>query len=229
MNARPHRDHRDSKACIREPGPNRPCSGCTHCGVIFPLRVGETQTSPTGSGQSRVLTLPYSNRSHVQTESPDEPPQRPHWSGLENEHHEKTLCHAGHGRRSSISRGISVEPANRIRQASIMADDQTGLIGADLCRSGLPVLGAGCQGFRQHDGNREHELRALAVYSSASTGRNNLDLWILDRTQLRCRSKRAGRVEGRYGSGTGRGPEDMRSAPVASIGRRRVDRLSRPQ
>ena len=108
-----------------------------------------------------------------------------------------------------------------------MANDQTGFIGgARLCRSGLPVLRAGCQGFRRHDGNRGHELRALAVYSSASIGGNNLDLWILDGTQLRCRSKRADRIESRYDSGTGRSQEDMRSASVASIGQRRVDRLS---
>ena len=107
-----------------------------------------------------------------------------------------------------------------------MADDQTGFVGAHLCRSGQPVLGAGRQGFRQPDGNRGHELRALAVYSSASIGGNNLDLWILDGTQLRCRSKRADSVESRHGSGTGRSQENMRSAPVASIGQRRVDRLS---
>ena len=108
-----------------------------------------------------------------------------------------------------------------------MANGQTSFIGgASLRRSGLPVLSAGCQGFRRHDGNRGHELRALAVYPSASIGGNNLDLWILDGTQLRCRSKRADRIESRHGSGTGRSQENMRSAPVASIGQRRVDRLS---
>src|SRR3954467_4093786 len=56
-----------------------------------------------------------------------------------------------------------------------------------------------------------HELRALAVYSSASIGGNNLDLWILDRTQLRCRRKRADRSESRHGSGPGRSQENMRS------------------
>ena len=108
-----------------------------------------------------------------------------------------------------------------------MANDQVSFIdGAGLYSSGLPVLSAGCQGFRRHDGNRGHELRALAVYSSASLGGNNLDLWILDGTQLRCRGKRADRVESRHGRGTGRSQENMRSAPVASIGQRRVDRLS---
>src|SRR6266478_5560497 len=71
-----------------------------------------------------------------------------------------------------------------------------------------------------------HELRSLAVYSSASIGGNNLDLWILDGTQLRCRSERTDRDESRHGSGNGRSQENMRSAPVAGIGQRRVDRLS---
>ena len=36
-----------------------------------------------------------------------------------------------------------------------MANGQTSFIGgASLRRSGLPVLSAGCQGFRRHDGNR---------------------------------------------------------------------------
>jgi hypothetical protein len=107
-----------------------------------------------------------------------------------------------------------------------MANGQTSFIGgASLCRSGLSVLSAGCQGFRRHDGNRGHELRSLAVYSSTSIGGNNLDL-ILDGTQLRCRSKRTDRDESRHGSGNGRSQENMRSAPVAGIGQRRVDRLS---
>jgi hypothetical protein len=66
----------------------------------------------------------------------------------------------------------------------------------------------------------------LAVYSSTSTGGNNLDLWILDGTQLRCRSERTDRDESRHRSGNGRGQENMRSAPVAGTGQRRVDRLS---
>jgi len=61
---------------------------------------------------------------------------------------------------------------------------------------------------------------------SVDIGGNNLDLWILDGTQLRCRRKRADRSESRHGSGTGRSQENMRSASVASIGQRRVDRLS---
>ena len=61
--------------------------------------------------------------------------------------------------------------------------------GTRLCCSGLPGLSAGCQGFRRHDRNRAHELRPLAVYARASAGRNHLDLWFLDRTQLRCCSK----------------------------------------
>ena len=98
--------------------------------------------------------------------------------------------------------------------------------GANLRRSGLPVLSAGCQGFRRHDGNRRHELRSLAVYSSTSIGGNDLGLWFLDGTQLRCRSERTNRDESRHGSGSGRSQENMRSAPFAGIGQRRVDRLS---
>ena len=108
-----------------------------------------------------------------------------------------------------------------------MADVQTSSIGGvNLRRSGLPFLSTGCQGFRRHDRNRWHELRSLAVYSSTSIGGNNLDLWILDGTQLRCRSQRTERDESRRGSGNGRSQENMRSAPVAGIGQRRVDRLS---
>ena len=72
----------------------------------------------------------------------------------------------------------------------------------------------------------DHELRSLAVYSSTSIGGNNLDLWILDGAQLRCRSERTDRDESRHGSGNGRSQENMRSAPVAGIGQPRVDRLS---
>jgi len=71
-----------------------------------------------------------------------------------------------------------------------------------------------------------HELRSLAVYSGTSIGGNNLDLWILDGTQFRCRSERTDRDESRHGSGNGRSQENMCSAPVAGIGQRRVDRLS---
>jgi len=108
-----------------------------------------------------------------------------------------------------------------------MANSQSSFIsGATLRRSGLPVLSGGRQGFHQHDGNRGHELRSLAVHSSTSIGGNNLDLWILDGTQLRCRRERTDRDESRHGSGNGRSQENMRSAPVAGIGQRRVDRLS---
>ena len=82
-----------------------------------------------------------------------------------------------------------------------MANGQTSFIGgANLRRSGLPVLSAGCQGFRRHDGNRRHELRSLAVHASASIGGNGLDFWFLDGTQLRCLSERTNRDESRHGS-----------------------------
>jgi len=70
-----------------------------------------------------------------------------------------------------------------------------------------------------------HELRALAVYPSASIGGNNLDLWILDGPQLRCRSKRADRVESRHGSGMVKSREHALSAR-REYWQRRVDRLS---
>ena len=108
-----------------------------------------------------------------------------------------------------------------------MANGQTSFIcGASLRRSGLPVLSAGGQDCHQHDGNRRNELRSLAVYSRTSIGGNDLGLWFLDGTQLRCRSERTNRDESRHGSGSGRSQENMRSAPVAGIGQRRVDRLS---
>jgi len=107
-----------------------------------------------------------------------------------------------------------------------MANAQTNFIGgAGLRRFGRPVLGAGYRGLRRHDGNRKHELRPLAVYSCTSTGGNNLDLWVLDGTQLRCRSERTDSDESRNGSGGARSQENMRSAPVAGIGQRRMDRL----
>src|SRR5712672_3652917 len=67
---------------------------------------------------------------------------------------------------------------------------------------------------------------SISFYSSTSIGGNNLDLWLLNGTQLRCRSERTNRDESRHGSGSGRSQENMRSAPVAGIGQRRVDRLS---
>jgi len=108
-----------------------------------------------------------------------------------------------------------------------MANGQTSFVGgAGLRRSGLPVLSAGCQGFHRHDGNRRHELRSLAVRASASIGGNGLDLWFLDGTQLRCLSERTNRDESRHSGDSGRSQENMRSAPVAGIGHRRVDHLS---
>ena len=80
--------------------------------------------------------------------------------------------------------------SDAVQGRSDLAHDKTSFdCGTRLCCSGLPGLSAGCQGFRRHDRNREHELRPLAVYARASAGRNHLDLWFLDRTQLRCCSK----------------------------------------
>ena len=82
-----------------------------------------------------------------------------------------------------------------------MANGQTSFTGgAGLRRSGPPVLSPGYPGFRRFDGNRGYELRSLAVYSSTSTGGNNLDLWILDGAELRCRSERTDREKSRHGS-----------------------------
>ena len=107
-----------------------------------------------------------------------------------------------------------------------MANGEINFIGGThLRRFGLRVLGAGGQGFRRHDGNRSHELRSLAVHSRKSIGGNNLDLWFLDRPQLRCRSERPNGDESRHGNGRYRSQENMRSAPVTAIGQRRVDRL----
>jgi len=100
-------------------------------------------------------------------------------------------------------------------------DDKTSFIcGAGLCRSGLPGLSAGCQGFRPHDGNREHELRSLAVHARASIRGNRLDLRFLDGTQLRCCSKWSNTSENRRGGDSGRSRKNMRSANVADISQR---------
>src|ERR1700682_1585222 len=62
--------------------------------------------------------------------------------------------------------------------------------------------------------------------TQAHRSEGGLDLWFLDGTQLRCLSERTNRDESRHGSDSGRSQENMRSAPVAGIGQRRVDRLS---
>ena len=85
-----------------------------------------------------------------------------------------------------------------------MANGQTSFTGgAGLRRFGPPVLSPGYPGFRRFDGNRGYELRSLAVYSSTSTGGNNLDLWILVGTELRCRRKRADGEKSRPGRSNG--------------------------
>ncbi len=81
-------------------------------------------------------------------------------------------------------------PDNSPKGRPDLAHDKTSFVcGAGLCRSGLPGLSAGCQGFRRYDRNRAHELRSLAVYARASLRGNRLDLRFLDGTQLRCCSK----------------------------------------
>ena len=57
---------------------------------------------------------------------------------------------------------------------------------ARSCRLSVPNFSTGFQGFRRHDGNRQHELRSLTVYASAYIGGNSLDLRFLDGAQLRC-------------------------------------------
>ena len=81
---------------------------------------------------------------------------------------------------------VAVRHCDRLGSSnSDMAHDETSSIcGADLCRPGPPGLSAGCQGFRRHDRNREHELRSLAVDARASTRGNHLDLRFLDWTPI---------------------------------------------
>ena len=105
-------------------------------------------------------------------------------------------------------------------------DKASSICGAGLCRSGLPGLGAGFQSFRRHDRNRQHELRSLAIDARASTGGNHLDLRFLDGTELRRRSKRSNAGENQRGGDRGRSRKDMRSANVADLGQRCMDRLS---
>src|SRR5260370_26946554 len=71
-----------------------------------------------------------------------------------------------------------------------LAHDETSYdCGTGLCRSGLPGLSAGYQGFGRYDRNRAYELRPLAVYASASIRGYHLGLRFLDGTQLCCCSK----------------------------------------
>ena len=110
--------------------------------------------------------------------------------------------------------------------AQIMADGQSSFIGGAGSRgSGLSGFGAGCQGFRRHDGNRKHELRSLAVDERASGRGNRLDLRLLDRTQLRCCCKRSSTVGNRHGRDSGRSQEDMCAVTVSGLGERRLDQL----
>jgi hypothetical protein len=111
--------------------------------------------------------------------------------------------------------------------ASIMAEGQSSFIGgAGLRRSSLLGLGAGCPGFRRHDGNRKHELCSLAVDERAPVRGYRLDLRLLDGTQLRCRCKRSSPVENRHGCDRGRSQENLRPVAVAGVSERRLDHLS---
>jgi len=76
-----------------------------------------------------------------------------------------------------------------------MVDGQSILVGgAGLRGFGLPRFSAGYESFRQHDGNRRHELRLLEGHERAPVGGDRLDLWLLDGTELRCCRKRASTI-----------------------------------
>jgi hypothetical protein len=112
------------------------------------------------------------------------------------------------------------------RRPGLVHDETIFVSGSRLCRSGVPGLSAGCQGFCRYDRHRGHELRSLAVYQRASFGGNRLDLRFLDRTQLRCCGEWSIAGENQYVGDSDRSRKNMRSANIANISQRRVDRVS---
>jgi hypothetical protein len=103
------------------------------------------------------------------------------------------------------------------RRPGPVHDETIFVSGNRLCRSGVPGLSAGGQGFCQYDRHRGHELRSLAVYERASLGGDRLDLRFLDRTQLRCCGEWSITGENQYVGDSGRSRKNMRSANIANV------------
>jgi hypothetical protein len=114
-----------------------------------------------------------------------------------------------------------------VRRPGLVHDETIFICGDRLCRSGVPGLSAGCQGFCRYDRHREHELHSLAVYERASFGGYRLDLRFLDWTQLRCCGEWSITGENQYVGDSGRSRKNMRSANIANISQRRMDHVSR--
>ena len=136
--------------------------------------------------------------------------------------------------RSKCWERIGTSPTQWLRLTFGVGERHPGLVhvetificGDRLCRSGVPGLSAGCQGFCRYDRHREHELRSLAVYERASFGGNRLDLRFLDWTQLRRCGEWSITGENQYVGDSGRGRKNMRSANIANISQRRMDHVS---
>jgi hypothetical protein len=135
--------------------------------------------------------------------------------------------------RSRCWERIGTSPSQWLRltfgvgEAPGLVHDETIFICGDrLCRSAVPGLSAGCQGFCRYDRHRGHELRSLAVYERASFGGNRLDLRFLDWTQLRCCGEWSITGENQYVGDSGRSRKNMRSANIANVSQRRMERIS---
>ena len=112
------------------------------------------------------------------------------------------------------------------RRPDPVHDETIFICGDRVCRSSVPGLSAGCQGFGRYDRHRGNELRSLAVYERASVGGDRLDLRLLDRTQLRCYGERSITGENQYVGDSSRSRKSMRSAHIANISQRRMDDVS---
>jgi len=66
----------------------------------------------------------------------------------------------------------------------------------------------------------------LAGYKRASFGGNRLDFRFLDWTQLRCCGEWSITGENQYVGDSGRSRKNMRSANIANVSQRRMDRIS---
>ena len=112
------------------------------------------------------------------------------------------------------------------RRPGLVHDETIFVCGDRLCRSGVPGLSAGCQGFCRYDRHRGYGLRSLAIYERAYFGGNRLDLRFLDRTQLRSSGEWSITGDNQYVGDSGRSRKNMRSANIANISQRRMDHLS---